>query len=328
MSRERKIAAVVNPRAAGGKAAKLWPQISQLLERRLGPVAARLTEASGSGTRLARELLMEGFDLIVAVGGDGTANEVANGFLDADKPVNPDACLGVLSLGTGGDFQRSLGIPSKIDEAVEVLATGVPLRIDAVKANFAGRNGSKVSRYFVNLASFGMGGAVASRSRNFLSPLGGTAAFLWATFAVILNYRGRRVRLELDGSNLPNDFLITNIAVGNGPYHGGGMHPCPWAEMNDGLLEVTVIDYLTPFELLRDIRILYSDNVYIHPKVHHFRAQRVVATSDDITQIEVDGEPLGCLPFEAVVLPNCLPVLVPAASPLVRLQIDAPINGA
>lgn len=313
MSRARKIAAVVNPLAAGGKAARKWPQISRVLERRLGPIAARFTEASGSGTSLARELLLDGYDLIVAVGGDGTISEVANGFLEGG---NPQACLGILSLGTGGDFQRSLGIPSKIEEAGEILAAGVPLRIDAGKAKFVGNDGSEKSRYFVNLASFGMGGAVAARSRNYLSPLGGTAAFLWATFGVFLSYRGRRVRLELDGAALPGDFFITNVAVGNGQFHGGGMHPCPLAVMNDGELEVTVIDYLSMFELARDIRILYSDNVYIHPKAHHFRARKIVATSDDVTEIELDGEPLGRLPFEATVLPERLPVLVSAESPL------------
>lgn len=316
MTQAKKIAAVVNPRSAGGKTGKRWPQISRAWEQRFGSFSARFTEAGGAGIALARELLREGFDLIVAVGGDGTINEVANGFLENDQPIRPEACLGILPLGTGGDFQRTLGISSRIEEALETLATGLPLRIDVGKAAFRGHDGSPQNRYFVNVTSFGMGGEVATRAQNTPRPLGGTVAFLWATLRVFLGYRGKRVRLELDGANLPSEFFITNIALGNGQFHGGGMHPCPKAILNDGVLEVTIIDYLDALELARNLHILYSEDVYRHPKVHHLRARKVVAESDQPTHLEVDGEPLGRLPLEAVVLPERLSVIVPRSSPL------------
>ncbi len=316
MVQRKNIAAIVNPRAAGGKAAKLWPEISQGLQRHFGPVTTRFTESTGGGIPLTRELLRQGSELIIAVGGDGTINEVANGFLALDEPVKRDACLGILPLGTGGDFQRTLGISSDPREAIDVLVTGVPLWIDVGKATFAGLDGSAQKRYFVNLTSFGMGGEVASRAKNFLSPLSGSAAFLWATFRVFLGYRGRRVQVELEGAEEPLSFVVTNVAIGNGRYHGGGMHPCPTAVPNDGIFEVTVIDYLNMFELVRDIRVLYSANVYRHPKVHHYRARRIVAKAEELTRLELDGEPLGALPLEATVLPARLPVLVPSSSPL------------
>ncbi len=316
MPQAKKIAAVVNPRSAGGKTAKRWPQISQALERRLGSVTTRFTESRGYAIALARELLQQGFDLIIAVGGDGTINEVANGLLQDDEATRLNACLGILPLGTGGDFQRTLGISSKVEESIEILATGVPLQIDMGKAAFLGNDGSTQNRYFVNLVSFGMGGDVASRAQNLLSPLGGKVAFLWATLGAFLRYRGRRVRLKLDGAEDPLSFFITNVAVGNGRFHGGGMHPCPTAVLNDGVFEVTVIDYLNAFELIRDLPVLYSDNVYRHPKTHHFRARHIVAEADEPTRIEVDGEPLGTLRLEITVLPQRLPVLVSRSSPL------------
>ncbi len=317
MPRLQKVAAVVNPRSAGGKTVRLWPHIARLLEQRLGPVTARFTEAAGDGIRLARELLKQGYDFIVAVGGDGTINEVANGFLKDDEPVRPDACLGILPTGTGGDFRRTLGIAPNAQDAIEILSTGVPLGIDVGKATFQGFAGTPVSRYFVNVVSFGMGGEVASRANNFLSPLSGKLAFLWATFRVCLGYRGKAVRLALDRGQDVSSFFITNVALGNGRFHGGGMHPCPTAVLNDGILEVTVIDYLNPFELARDVRILYSDNVYRHPKVHHLRARIIAAQADNPTRLEVDGEPLGMLPLEVSVLPGRLPVMVARSSPLI-----------
>lgn len=320
MAQPQKIAAVVNPRAAGGKTGRRWPHIARTLEQRLGPVSVRMTEASGDATALARGLLEEGYDLIVAVGGDGTINEVVNGLLENDQPVRPQARLGILPLGTGGDFRRTLGIGATIEEAVETLSTGVPLKMDVARAAFRARDGTRARRYFVNVASFGMGGEVAARAENAARPLGGTVAFLWATLGVFLGYRGKKVRLVLDDTKLPAEFFVTHVAVGNGEFQGGGMHPCPQAVLNDGLLEVTIIEHLGMFELARDIRILYSEDVYRHPKVRHHRARKVAAESDEPTYLEVDGEPVGQLPLEAVVLPERISVMVPRTSRLLATK--------
>jgi YegS/Rv2252/BmrU family lipid kinase len=302
----------VNPRAAGGKSAKRWPRVA----KRLGDVTTHFTESSGHATVLARELLEQGFELIIAAGGDGTTNEVANGFFRDDLPIRPTACLGVVPLGTGGDFQRTLGI-STPEQAIKVLTNGVALPMDVGKAVFRAHDGSTQSRYFVNLVSFGMGGEVAARAKNFLMPLGGTVAFLYATLVVFLSYRAKQVALRLDDAGQLG-FSITNVAVGNGRYHGGGMHVCPKAVLDDGLFEVTVIDRLGMLELLRDLPVLYSDDIYVHPKTHHFRAWKVTAEAAEPTRIEIDGEPLGTLPLEVTMLPRALRVMVPVEQAIPR----------
>jgi diacylglycerol kinase (ATP) len=312
----RRVAAIANPRAAGGRAGKLWPSIEHRLRARLGDVTVRLTDSAGHATSIARELLEDGFEVIIAVGGDGTVSEVANGFLRDDQPVNREARLGILPIGTGSDLQRSLGIPSDVGEAIEIVARGKPLAIDVGKVLLAGTEGRKLQRYFVNLASFGMGGAVAAGAKNTLTVLGGNAGFLWATFKTMATYHGRQVELEIDDSGMSLPFFITNVAVGNGGYHGGGMHACPKAILNDGQLEITVIEYLKPLEVLRDIRVLYSGNLYRHPKVHHLRAQRLFARSEEPAWVEVDGEPLGCLPLAIEVLPQRLPIILSPSSRL------------
>jgi diacylglycerol kinase (ATP) len=313
---KRRIAAIANPCAAGGRAGNLWPRIAQQLRARLGEVTVHSTDCPGHATRIARELLENGFDLIIAVGGDGTVSEVANGFLRGDELIRSDAQLGIIPIGTGSDFQRTLGIPSDVDRAVEIVARGKPLAMDVGKATLVGSDGREQQRYFVNLASFGMGGAVAAGAKNALTAVGGKAAFLWATFKTMAAYRGRQVEIELDDSGRSLRFFISNVAVGNGRYHGGGMHACPTAVPNDGVLEVTVIDYLKPFEIVRDIRVLYSGDVYRHPKIHHFRARRLTARSEQPTWVEVDGEPVGRLPLAIEVLPQRLPVLLSPSSPL------------
>jgi YegS/Rv2252/BmrU family lipid kinase len=319
MTKPRKIAAVVNPHSSGGKTARRWPELAERLEHRLGPVTARFTDEHGAGIAITRGLLREGFDLIIAVGGDGTINEAANGFFDQDQQIQPQAALGILPLGTGGDFRRTLEIPPNPAEAIEILAAGTPTLIDVGKTNFRANNGSPSSRYFVNLVSFGMGGRVAAQSKNFMGVFGGKAAFFWATLKTFVSYRGRRVSLILDGNAAPQPFFITNVAIGNGQFHGGGMRPCPAAVPNDGFFDVTVIDYAGALKLLSSISMLYSGEVYSHPKVHHFEAARVLAESDSPTEIEIDGEPLGTLPLGITILPKMLRVMVSNSSRLLRI---------
>ena len=309
MSKPAKIAAVVNPHSAGGRTARQWPQLAAMLESRLGRVATRFTGEPGAGIAITRGLLREGYDLIIAVGGDGTINEVANGFFDNDQMVRPEAVIGILPLGTGGDFRRTLEIPTDADGAIGILAAGVPLQIDVGKATFRA-NGGQASRYFVNLLSFGMGGHVAAQSKNFMGRFGGKAAFFWATVKTFLSYRGRQVNLSLDGNSTRLPFFITNVAVGNGQFHGGGMRPCPAAVPNDGLFDVTIINYAGALQLLRSISMLYSGEVYSHAKVRHFEASRILAEASSATEIEIDGEPLGTLPLEITLLPRQLRVLV------------------
>ena len=288
-----------------------WPRYQAALGARV-ELETLLTERSHHAIALARDAAARA-DVVVAVGGDGTINEVINGLLTAESC---GAKLAYIPMGTGGDFQRTVRLPLKPDEVADVITSGEVYEMDAAKALLTGHDGKPVERYFINLASFGMGGDVSVRAKNFLSPLSGKLAFLYATFVVFLGYRGKTVRLKLDEDPREHEYLITNVAVGNGRYHGGGMHPCPRAVLNDGQLEVTPIERLSMFELIRDIRILYSDNVYVHPKAHHFRASRVVAESDEIVRVEVDGEAVGRLPMEITALPRALRLLVPRSSPL------------
>ena len=316
MPPSKKSLAIVNPAAAGGLAARRWPKIARLLHQRLGPVDSRFTQRRGEAIELAHEALRNRYDLIIAVGGDGTANEIVNGFYRDGRLTQPAARLGFIPIGTGGDLQRTLQVPLDAEQAVQVLADGCPFEIDIGRARLTGYDGAPVERCFVNMLGFGMGGDVAVRAKAFPRWFGGKTAFLCATLLVFLRYPGKRVRLALDGTAQSDDFLITNIAIGNGRYQGGGMHPCPLAVMNDGMLEVTTIDRLGTFELLRDLPVLYSDDIYKHPKVRHFRARRIRAESGDVTRVEVDGEALGTLPLEIDVLPERLSILLAPQSPL------------
>lgn len=222
--------------------------------------------------------------------------------------------LGLLPAGTGGDLKRTLDLPSALDDVIEVLATGVPLEIDLGKISFEAHEGGRQTRYFINLTSWGMGGEVSKDAKNRLMFLGGKAAFLWATVKNILTYSGKQIDLTLDGEPA-GSHRVLNIAVGNGPYHGGGMYVCPDAALDDGKLDVTVIGNLGLALLARDVRYLYNGNICDHYKVQGFQAKQITASSPETVKIEVDGEPLGCLPVEVSVLPRSITVIVPSDSP-------------
>lgn len=295
-------AAIVNPRSATGRTGRLWPELAS----RLAALDVRFTTHPRHATELARECLREGYERIVAVGGDGTINEVVNGFLVDGRPINPDATLAILPLGTGSDFQKSLGIES-MEDAIKLIDQARPGAIDIGRVEFQSPEGRRESRYFVNVVSFGMGGEVAARAKNFVSKVSGKGAFLLATAQVFMSYQPKTATLTVDGHPY-GPYAITNIAIGIGRYHGGGMHVCPKALLDDGELEVTVIEALSSFELIRDIKVLYSENLYIHPKTHHLRGKRIAAHSDQLVSIEVDGEPLGALPLEFSVIPAAIRV--------------------
>jgi len=315
---QRKSAVIVNPAAGNGRAGRARPQIAERLRARLGGVAVHLTNSPGHATRIARELVESGVDLLIAVGGDGTISEVANGILQSDQPLGPGIQLGILPVGTGGDLRRSLDIPADVDKAIEIIAHGRPFAMDTARACFVSLDGSKVERCFLNVASFGLGGEVAASAKNRLSVLGGKPAFLWATLKGVATFRGRQVEIELDESGSPRRFFVSNVAVGNGRYHGGGMQPCPQAKMNDGLLDVTVIEYMNPLQVLRNIHVLYSDDLYRLSKVHRLEARRLRARADQLTMVELDGEPIGYLPLEIKILPRRLNVLLSPSSPHFR----------
>jgi diacylglycerol kinase family enzyme len=263
-----KTAAVVNARTVEGR----WQRISPLL----GSAETRFTKSRGHATVLTRELLAAGFRRIIAVGGDGTLNEVVNGFFENGRPVSDGACIGSLPCGSACDFARMRPLPQYID-------------VGRVRSD----NGAE--RYFVNVASLGLGGEAVARQ---------TRPYLLAAVLASRGYRPKLARLCVDGNAI--EMPLLHAAIGNGRYQGGGLQVCPEASLDDGILELTTIAPLSFLELLRDLRILYSPRVYEHPKVSHFRGTRITADSREEVLLEVDGEPAGRLPAEFTVLPGAL----------------------
>ena len=301
------VVAIVNPNSSNGKSAEVWAKVRAHLP---GTIETVETRAPGHAIELTRKAIKSGARTIVAVGGDGTINEVVNGFFEGEQLISADATLAIIPHGTGSDFRRVLNLPFEDKKAAAVIHNGIPRMVDLMKVRYTAQNGTRALRYSINVTSFGMGGAVAARANRSSKALGGRISFLLATLQTALAFSGNSITLTLDGSKTI-EAKVTNVVVGNGQYHGGGMWVCPGASIDDGIMNVTLIRDLTLFELIRSLPALYNGSIYGHPKVESYRAKQVHADSEDLALIEIDGEPLGRLPIEISVLPGAIRVLLP-----------------
>jgi YegS/Rv2252/BmrU family lipid kinase len=300
---------VVNPQSQSGQLGRRWPDLSGRIRREIGSFEEAHTSGPGDATRLARRALEDGADRVVAIGGDGTINEVANGFFDGDRPVNPDAALGILPFGTGGDFRKTIRMPRDIGRAARVLARGGTRRIDVGLLEYTRRDGAPASRVFVNIASFGISGVVDRYVNASSKRLGGRVSFLVATARATVNYRNQRVRMVFDDDAASAaDLTINTVAIANGRYFGGGMFIAPDAELDDGLFDVVALGDFTIKEMLLNSRRIYDGSHLSIDKVSFRRARQVRAEPLDGEQVEldVDGETPGILPATFRILPRAL----------------------
>jgi YegS/Rv2252/BmrU family lipid kinase len=309
---------VINPKSQNGALGRNWPDLSRTLQREMGAFQAVMTQGPGDATRLAREALAGGADLVVAVGGDGTIHEVVNGFFDdQDRPVRTGAALGLIPYGTGGDFRKTVQVPKEMEGAGRILARGQRKTIDvgALRYRKGGARGPEARCMFINIASFGIGGLVDQIVNNSSKILGGKVSFLMGTARAAIRYKNQRVRMVFDGDE--DKFVeatINNVAVANGQFFGGGMHIAPEAVLDDGQFDVVTLGDLTPFDFLKNGHRVYRGEHMGLEKVTSRRARRVEArpvNPDEDVLLDVDGEAPGALPATFTVIPRAIDLIVP-----------------
>jgi YegS/Rv2252/BmrU family lipid kinase len=300
---------IVNPASANGSTERLWDRLKQAIGREIGEVDASFTTAANHATDLARKALDDGFEMVVAVGGDGTVNEVVNGFFNAGAPVNPDAVLGVISRGTGSDFIKTINIPREIEDAARTLKGRAVKRCDAGRFTSRGPNGKEMERYFINIADFGVGGEAVERVNNTSKAFGGFLSFLYGTLKTLWVYKGKKVTFTIDEDS-EIEQIINSVVIANGQFFGGGMWVAPEAKADDGLFDIVILDDLSFMESLLNIPKLYKGTHINDPKVTCLRGKKLVAESDEDVLIDVEGEHGGMLPARFEIIPSSINVKV------------------
>jgi diacylglycerol kinase (ATP) len=235
----------------------------------------------------------------VVVGGDGTLNEVVNGV------AGSGAELAVLPSGTGQDFGKTHGIPGGFDDAVAVARDGRPVAIDLGRVAFDGGE-----RWFANVASTGMSGAVARRANGMTKAFGGRATFYYALTREFVAWRNTEVTVRVDGAERRGK--MHDVIVANGRWHGGGMKLAPEAEPDDGLFDVVLIGDASKLDFVTTSPKLYSGKYLSHPKVEALRGAAVEVDAAEPLPVELDGESVGTTPARFELLPRALKVRVPA----------------
>jgi YegS/Rv2252/BmrU family lipid kinase len=301
--------AVVN--LSSGKLAPkgTWEEAARLLEKTIGPFTTAFTRSTGDGTVLARKALESGADRIIAVGGDGTLGEVVTGFFRNGQPVKPEAVFAFIMCGTGNDFQKSFGRAHDIKEGIAALGEPRGRLIDVGRITYLDHNGVPSERCFLNMASFGMSGAVDRRVGRvpMRGLLGGKLSFLLATATTLATYRNRKVRIVADGRDAYRGPVRVAVAA-NCKFAGGGMMFAPGAEPDDGLLDLVILGDISTPQIARHMGSIYKGSHLNLDGVVHTRARRIEAFSEEETLLDVDGEAPGRLPATFEILPAALKI--------------------
>ena len=231
-------------------------------------------------------------------------NEVVNGLAGADGVE-----LAIVPRGTGVDFVRTFGIPTRLEAAVEVVLRGTTRRIDLGKVGYRAWSGVSAEQYFANIASVGMSGAIAKRTNETTKTFGGKASYLWATLAVFARWQPAEVRISVDDAIRGG--RMQDVIVANGRCFGGGMRICPDASPEDGLFDVLLIGAITKADLLWTMPKIYRGTHLPHPKAELLRGRTVSVESDEPIPVELDGEQPGTTPVRLEVVPGALRLRVP-----------------
>ena len=299
---------VVNPRAGGGRArAQLKPLQAEL--RRLGAEFETIqTRGPNDATAIVRDQLTRGIQGVAVVGGDGTVSEAVGGFFDTKgEAIAPaDRWISPLPCGTGSDFCRTAGIQGSPKALARRLCLSEPKPIDAGWITYTTEHGRE-SRAFINIASFGLAGEIDRLVNASGKRLGGFATFLGATLRARATFKAPLVQLTVDEQET-EEVSITNVAVANGRYQGGGMCMAPSAELDDGWFELVRVERNRLFPQLALIPRLYSGGIVSAQGVTHQRCKQLFASAlgDEKVFLDIDGESPGFLPAQFEIRPGIL----------------------
>jgi diacylglycerol kinase (ATP) len=231
-------------------------------------------------------------------------NEVVNGIAE-----RPNVELAVIARGTGWDFARSLGLPRKLEAAIDVALNGRPCEIDLGRVHYRPWAGGETQSWFANVASAGMSGAIAQRANDTSKAFGGKASYVWATLAVFARWANSEIEVTVDGES--RRARMHDVVIANGAYFGGGMKICPDASADDGTFDVLLIGDLTKRDLMFTLPKTFRGTHLPHPKAELLHGTHVAVDASEPLPIQLDGEQPGTTPARFELVPRALRVRVP-----------------
>jgi diacylglycerol kinase (ATP) len=291
-----RIALITNPTAGRNAGVTAAQRAADEFENAGWETVTRLTRGPGDATRLAREAADEGFDAVFACGGDGTLSQVLAGLLDTGVPG------GMIPAGTGNDFARTIGLSRDAAAAARQLIRGQVKDIDLLQIN----NGALWS---VNVAGVGFDAAVAARINRRRRLTGGLLAYLTAVVQELVSYRPTQMHLRVDDEQWEGRALL--LAVANARSYGAGMKIAPTAEIDDGLLDVVLVEHVSRLEFIRSFPKVLRGTHTDHPAVRTWRGAEVTVETPQPSPVLVDGDLRCQTPLHVRVSPGRARLLMP-----------------
>ena len=295
---------VANPTAGGGRSGRLIGEVTTGLHSLRVPHEIRVSESGPDLERLAREAGRGGARIVAALGGDGTASLAANGL------VGTGAALAVLPSGTGDDFAKAIGA-RKLHGAIELLANPKTVDLDLIEVTTGAER-----RYAVNITSAGFDSEVNETANAMTMRVGATGTYMIALVRTLSRFSPAAFTIQVDEQGLELNAML--VEVGNGRWTGGGMKVLPTALMNDGILDVCLVEAMKKSAFLRAFPRVFTGSHTTHPKVRMLTGRRIQIEANRRVQVYADGERVGPLPAIFQVVPAALPVVVGPDAKAVR----------
>jgi diacylglycerol kinase (ATP) len=290
-----RVCLVVNPQAGRGRAGRFAVRVWTLLRRTFRDLEMVLSQSARHVTEVASEAVRAGYDLLVGCGGDGTVHHLLPSLFGSS------VTLGIIPLGSGNDLARGLGLPCEYGAACEVLARGRARAFDLARIG---------DRFFASVASVGLSAEV-NRLANARATAGWGRRwrYLGALLQVIPSYAPRPLHLVVDGHELEREVVL--VAVGNGAFFGGSFRILPDAQMDDGWLDLCLVNRLERQRILRAIPSVYRGRHRGHPAAEFYRARRIRILSPEPLSVFADGEYVQETPVTIEIIPRAIRVIVP-----------------
>jgi len=302
---------VVNPASGAGKAGREWSAVESWLPSSGLPYEVAKTTRPNEATEIAQRNVMQSRPVVVAVGGDGTLNEVVNGFFRNGAPIPTTSKLAMVPLGTGGDFRRTLRIPTDARQAIDVLRSGTVRRLDAGCVTYQTADGGTAVRHFINIADAGLGGEVVEIVGNGTKRFG-SATYTIAGLRALLGFKNKPMTVNIDGvtEQLPK---VQQVVVANCQFFGGGMQMAPSASPTDGVFDVVIVKNAGKIETMRGMNDIRSGKHLdqANPKIELMYGKRISVSSSEKVRIDLDGEAVGFLPALFEIQPGAIEFITP-----------------
>lgn len=301
VDREAKWFVVVNPASGSGKGLTDFPLISKLLRDNGIRHESVFTEHKHHAAELTVSAIESGYRHIIVVGGDGTLHEVVNGVFIQKRVDSSEITIAMISTGTGNDWIRMFGIPTRYSEAIRAIKEGYTFLQDVAEVSYEESKVRQV-RYMANVAGLGFDAAVikrtlTSKAKGYL----GKGGYLWCLARSFFSHKATGTKVWVDNELIYNNLLFS-IAIGVGKFNGGGIQQLPIAVADDGLLDITMIRPVHWWHVIFRLRRLFNGTIYSIGHVIHAQGKHIRIESSPETHLEIDGELYGHTPVDLQVL--------------------------